>query len=158
DRDLRQSRRPRAEGAEPVRRDGGVGDAERRRPRAERPRHRAAGRRRDVERQRRRGARADDPDAARLRAQLEGDPDVGPDAAEARAAVSAPGMKRFATALACAVICAAVLAALSGCEQLNPRPPVDLASPIYAAPEPLVQPPVANGSIYQAAQYRPLFE
>jgi len=67
-------------------------------------------------------------------------------------------MKRFATALACAVICAAVLAALSGCEQLNPRPPVDLASPIYAAPEPHVQPPVANGSIYQAAQYRPLFE
>ena len=67
-------------------------------------------------------------------------------------------MKRFATALACAVICAAVLAALSGCEQLNPRPPVDLASPIYAAPEPHVQPAVANGSIYQAAQYRPLFE
>ena len=67
-------------------------------------------------------------------------------------------MRRFATALACAVICAAVLAALAGCEQLNPRPPVDLASPIYAAPEPHVQPPVANGSIYQAAQYRPLFE
>ena len=67
-------------------------------------------------------------------------------------------MKRFATALACAVICAAVLAALSGCEQLNPRPPVDLASPIYAAPQPIVQPAVANGSIYQAAQYRPLFE
>ena len=67
-------------------------------------------------------------------------------------------MKRFATALACAVICAAVLAALSGCEQLNPRPPVDLASPIYAAPEPHFQPAVANGSIYQAAQYRPLFE
>ncbi|MBV9892505.1 MAG: flagellar basal body L-ring protein FlgH [Rhizobacter sp.] len=67
-------------------------------------------------------------------------------------------MKRFATAVACAVICAAVLAALSGCEQLNPRPPVDLASPIYARPEPIVQPPVANGSIYQAAQYRPLFE
>jgi len=67
-------------------------------------------------------------------------------------------MKRFATALACAVICAAVLAALSGCEQLNPRPPVDLASPIYAAPEPHFQPAVANGSIYQAEQYRPLFE
>ena len=67
-------------------------------------------------------------------------------------------MKRFATALACAVICAAVLAALSGCEQLNPRPPVDLATPIYRAPEPVMQPAVANGSIYQAAQYRPLFE
>ena len=67
-------------------------------------------------------------------------------------------MKRFATALACAVICAAILAALSGCEQLNPRPPVDIATPIYAPPEPHVQPAVANGSIYQAAQYRPLFE
>ena len=45
---------------------------------------RAAGLRRDLERQRRRGTGADDPDAARLRAQLEGDPDVGPDAAKAR--------------------------------------------------------------------------
>ncbi len=67
-------------------------------------------------------------------------------------------MKRFATVLACAVICAAVFAALTGCEQLNPRPPVDLASPIYAAPVAVVPPPVSNGSIYQAAQYRPLFE
>jgi flagellar L-ring protein precursor FlgH len=67
-------------------------------------------------------------------------------------------MKRFATVLACAVICAAVFAALSGCEQLNPRPPVDLASPIYAAPVASPPPTVANGSIYQAAQYRPLFE
>ena len=67
-------------------------------------------------------------------------------------------MKRFATAVACAVICAAVLAALSGCEQLNPRPRVDVATPIYAAPPAYVAPAVANGSIYQAAQYRPLFE
>ena len=67
-------------------------------------------------------------------------------------------MKRFATVLACAVICAAVFAALSGCEQLNPRPPVDLASPIYAAPVATPERVAANGSIYQAAQYRPLFE
>jgi len=67
-------------------------------------------------------------------------------------------MKRFATILACAVICAAMFAALAGCEQLNPRPPVDLASPIYAAPVAAAQPTSANGSIYQAAQYRPLFE
>jgi flagellar L-ring protein precursor FlgH len=67
-------------------------------------------------------------------------------------------MKRFATAVACAVICAAVLAALSGCEVLNARPPVDLATPIYAVPAPIVEPPVASGSIYQAAQFRPLFE
>ncbi|HEY2560741.1 MAG TPA: flagellar basal body L-ring protein FlgH [Caldimonas sp.] len=67
-------------------------------------------------------------------------------------------MKRFATAVACAVIFAAVIAGLSGCAQLNPRPPVDLASPIYAAPEAPAAPPPANGSIYQAAQFRPLFE
>jgi flagellar L-ring protein precursor FlgH len=67
-------------------------------------------------------------------------------------------MKRFATVLACVVICAAMFAALSGCEQLNPRPPVDLASPIYAAPVATPAPAVSNGSIYQAAQYRPLFE
>jgi flagellar L-ring protein precursor FlgH len=67
-------------------------------------------------------------------------------------------MKRFATVLACAVICAAVFAALSGCEQLNPRPPVDLASPTYAVAAPPPTPIVSNGSIYQQAQYRPLFE
>jgi flagellar L-ring protein precursor FlgH len=67
-------------------------------------------------------------------------------------------MKRFATAVACAVICAAILAGLSGCEQLNPRPPVDLASPIYARPEVPQEQHAANGSIYQAAQFRPLFE
>ncbi len=67
-------------------------------------------------------------------------------------------MKRFATALACVVICAALFAALSGCEVLNARPPVDLATPIYAAPVATPPPAVSNGSIYQAAQYRPLFE
>ena len=67
-------------------------------------------------------------------------------------------MKRFATVVACVVICAAVFAALSGCEQLNPRPPVDLATPIYAQPAPIVAPAAAHGSIYQAQQYRPLFE
>jgi flagellar L-ring protein precursor FlgH len=67
-------------------------------------------------------------------------------------------MKRFATVLACAVICAAVFAALSGCEQLNPRPPVDLASPTYAVAAVPATPAVSNGSIYQQAQYRPLFE
>ena len=67
-------------------------------------------------------------------------------------------MTRFATTLACAALGAAVLAGLAGCEQLNPRPPVDLATPIYAAPAPIAATPVANGSIYQAAQYRPLFE
>jgi flagellar L-ring protein precursor FlgH len=72
--------------------------------------------------------------------------------------MSEPGLKRFATVLACAVVCAAMFAALSGCEQLNPRPPVDLASPIYAVPVAVPPPAVSNGSIYQATQYRPLFE
>ncbi len=67
-------------------------------------------------------------------------------------------MKRFATVVACAVICAAMFAGLSGCETVNPRPPVDIATPIYAAPVAYVAPAVNNGSIYQAAQYRPLFE
>jgi flagellar L-ring protein precursor FlgH len=67
-------------------------------------------------------------------------------------------MKRFATVLACIVIGAAMFAALTGCEQLNPRPPVDLASPIYAAPVATPPPGASNGSIFQAAQYRPLFE
>ena len=72
--------------------------------------------------------------------------------------MSEPGMKRFATVLACAVICAALFAALAGCAQLNPTPPVDLATPIYAAPVAYAPPPVSNGSIYQPSQYRPLFE
>ncbi len=76
--------------------------------------------------------------------------------------MSDQGIRRFATVLACAVICAAVFAGLTGCdtvsERLNPRPPVDIATPIYAAPVAIVAPPVSNGSIYQAAGYRPLFE
>ena len=67
-------------------------------------------------------------------------------------------MKRICGVVACAVIGAAILAALSGCEQLNPRPPVDLASPIYAAPVAYAVPAPSNGSIFQSSQYRPLFE
>ncbi len=67
-------------------------------------------------------------------------------------------MTHYAGLVACIAIAAALLATLSGCAELNPRPPVDLASPIYAAPEPVAVYRVNNGSIYQAAQYRPLFE
>jgi len=67
-------------------------------------------------------------------------------------------MRRLAGAVAIATVCAALLASLTGCEQLNPRPPVDLASPIYAAPQAVPVAVVNNGAIFQAGQYRPLFE
>ena len=47
---------------------------------------------------------------------------------------------------------------LSACQVLNPRPPVDVAEVTYARPEPVVAPVVNNGAIFQATQYRPLFE
>ena len=46
----------------------------------------------------------------------------------------------------------------AGCSTLNPRPPVDIAEPTYARPEPVVAPVINNGAIFQASQYRPLFE
>ena len=61
-----------------------------------------------------------------------------------------------------AVAWAAAALALSGCETLynasNPRAPVDVAAVTYAKPEVIDTPPVNNGSIFQANQYRPLFE
>ena len=67
------------------------------------------------------------------------------------------------------VRCLAVLAAaasLCGCEalnqklsdKLNPRPPVDVAERLYARPQVVLVPPLNNGAIFQAGQYRPLFE
>jgi len=53
---------------------------------------------------------------------------------------------------------AAALLALSACETLNAPPKVDIAQPTSARPAPVVVPVVNNGSIYQATQYRPLFE
>lgn len=56
-------------------------------------------------------------------------------------------------------LCAVALAVLAaGCSTLNPRPPVDIAEPTYAKPETIVAPVVNNGAIFQATQYRPLFE
>jgi flagellar L-ring protein precursor FlgH len=60
---------------------------------------------------------------------------------------------RFGLALAIGL---AVL--LSACQQLNPRPPVDVADVTYVRPAPVVAPVVNNGAIFQASQYRPLFE
>lgn len=72
--------------------------------------------------------------------------------------MSTIAMKRFATTIACAAIACGLLAALAGCEAMNPRPPVDIAMPIYVAPPELAEAPATNGSIYQASRYRPLFE
>ena len=67
-------------------------------------------------------------------------------------------MRRVAGTVALAVIAAAILAALSGCEHMNPRPPVDVATPVYVAPPVVPVATVNNGSIFQSSQYRPLFE
>lgn len=51
---------------------------------------------------------------------------------------------------------------LAGCESasdlLNKRPPVDVAQPTWKRPEAVQVAPVNNGAIFQASQYRPLFE
>jgi flagellar L-ring protein precursor FlgH len=56
------------------------------------------------------------------------------------------------------LITAAVVLAGCSAEQLNPRPKVDVAQPTSMRPQLAAPPPINNGSIYQAAQYRPLFE
>jgi flagellar L-ring protein precursor FlgH len=43
-------------------------------------------------------------------------------------------------------------------ETLNKRPPVDVLKTEAVRPQPIVVAPVNNGSIFQAGQYRPLFE
>jgi flagellar L-ring protein precursor FlgH len=48
--------------------------------------------------------------------------------------------------------------ALGGCSVLNNRPPVDVATPTWTAPPEQPVPVIDNGAIFQATQYRPLFE
>ena len=50
--------------------------------------------------------------------------------------------------------------ALCGCEALAPRPKVEVVTPTFAVPAPMATSPQAinSGSIFQQAQYRPLFE
>ncbi len=55
-----------------------------------------------------------------------------------------------------AAAAAAVL--LAGCQTLNAPPKVDVAEPTSALPVAQPAPTVNNGAIFQAAQYRPLFE
>ena len=52
----------------------------------------------------------------------------------------------------------ASLAGLSGCETLARLPPVDVVLPTASMPLPAMPLPAANGAIFQADRYRPLFE
>src|SRR6201986_1775027 len=47
---------------------------------------------------------------------------------------------------------------LAGCQTLYPIPKVEVATPTYVAPPVVPVPEIHNGSIFQSAQYRPLFE
>ena len=66
-------------------------------------------------------------------------------------------MKRCAGYFTAATFTGAA-ALLSGCETLSPKPVVDIAEPTAMRPQPVVRPTVSNGAIFQASQYRPLFE
>ena len=50
------------------------------------------------------------------------------------------------------------LAALGGCSTLYTTPKVEVAEPTTALPQVQPAPQVNNGAIFQASQYRPLFE
>jgi flagellar L-ring protein FlgH len=54
------------------------------------------------------------------------------------------------------LLAAGLCAALSGCLTMNPR--VEVAEPTNVIPRPTPVPQPSNGAIFQAAQYRPLFE
>lgn len=56
------------------------------------------------------------------------------------------------------LVASAALALLGGCTTLYPTPKVEVAQPTSALPAPQPAPTVNNGAIFQASQYRPLFE
>jgi len=60
-------------------------------------------------------------------------------------------LPRFAFAALCC-------AALAACQTIAPPAVVDIAQPSSVRPEPVHAPAINNGSIFQASQYRPLFE
>lgn len=67
-------------------------------------------------------------------------------------------MKRAMTCSMFKATAAAVaIATLAGCSHFM-VPKVEVAEPTSALPQPQQAPPVANGSIFQSTQYRPLFE
>jgi flagellar L-ring protein precursor FlgH len=73
-----------------------------------------------------------------------------------------PGRTPLAFAPFAFALAAVIGAPLAGCdtmsETLNKRPPVDVLKTTPVRPEAIVLAPVSNGSIFQAGQYRPLFE
>ncbi|CAN5813126.1 flagellar basal body L-ring protein FlgH [soil metagenome] len=70
-------------------------------------------------------------------------------AAMTRSVLSAPAVRLL-------VLAAAFV--LTGCETLNPTPKVDITQPTAMRPPIIAAPAINNGSIFQAGQYRPLFE
>ncbi|HEY1393985.1 MAG TPA: flagellar basal body L-ring protein FlgH [Methylibium sp.] len=61
-------------------------------------------------------------------------------------------MKKYLTAITAPLL----ITLLTGCGHLSPR--VDISGPTSARPQVAPAPAVNNGSIFQAASYRPLFE
>ncbi|MDQ6630112.1 MAG: flagellar basal body L-ring protein FlgH [Pseudomonadota bacterium] len=57
-----------------------------------------------------------------------------------------------------AAMAATLLLCLAGCDTLYQTPKVDVAAITYVAPPVIPVPAISNGSIFQSAQYRPLFE
>jgi flagellar L-ring protein precursor FlgH len=57
-----------------------------------------------------------------------------------------------------AALAVSFFSALAGCQTLYPMPKVEVATPTYMAPPVIPVPEIHNGSIFQSAQYRPLFE
>ncbi len=55
-------------------------------------------------------------------------------------------------------VAAAAVTLLAGCQVLNAPPKVDVAEPTSAQPVQQPAPALNNGAIFQAVQYRPLFE
>ena len=70
----------------------------------------------------------------------------------------APTLRGLRRSTAARVVVLLAVGLLSACQTLYPRPPVDVAEVTYARPEPVLVPVESNGAIFQASQYRPLFE
>src|SRR5690606_34298725 len=115
----------------------------------------AAGLCRNLQRQRGGGAGGDDPDATGLRDQLQGDPDLRPEAGKDLAAINRLAfLRQFVAAGSSA---AALL--LGGCGTVGPQkveiemPTSGRTAAMQSAPA-----PQANGAIFQVGSYRGFFE